>query len=53
MIIKCHLCKREFDKKHQLKDHERDAHPEGSVQFYLNRISKEERAAHQPKGEKP
>lgn len=26
MIIKCQYCKREFDKKSQCKQHERDAH---------------------------
>lgn len=40
MIIKCYLCKREFDTKKQCKDHERDAHPEGAVQYHINEAAK-------------
>lgn len=27
MIIRCQYCRREFDRKSQLRQHERDAHP--------------------------
>lgn len=40
MIIKCHLCKREFDTNRQRKDHERQAHPEGAIRYLLNDAAK-------------
>lgn len=40
MIIKCHLCKREFDTTKQKKQHEKDAHPEGAVQYLINEAAK-------------
>jgi hypothetical protein len=40
MIIKCRLCKKEFDTKRQKNEHERMAHPEGAVQYHLNAAKK-------------
>jgi hypothetical protein len=36
MIIKCRLCKKEFDTKKQKRQHEKDAHPEGAIQYLIN-----------------
>lgn len=49
MIIKCWICKREFDTKQQKKDHERNAHPGGIAQYLLEK-DKATRAAQQSKG---
>jgi hypothetical protein len=38
MIIKCSLCKREFDTKKQ--KNETDAHSEGAVQYLINQAKK-------------
>jgi hypothetical protein len=40
MIIKCRLCKREFDTTKQKRQHEKDAHPEGSIQYLINEAKK-------------